>query len=224
MACASFNATEKSTTEEIQKLSKETKAKIEKYLEGENSEKKKMECKFPLFFFMTNTTPEYTLTMCHNITETTTPPEPLPGKGYSKTPDVFLKSCGKGEYYVRKFSGPGGDNQDKTWHEEVKKLQEEIDGEGLKYDNTIIYGMTNNTREETKDRQDSVMLKKADDSGKADETTTTAATTTTTASTTTTAAETTTKKEEPKGYSADKEEPKGYSADKEEEKKGYSDK
>ena len=42
--------------------------------------------------------------------------------------------------------------KDKTWHEEVKKLQEEIDGEGLKYDNTIIYGMTNNTREETKDR------------------------------------------------------------------------
>ena len=29
-----------STTEEIQKLSKETKAKIEKYLEGENSESK----------------------------------------------------------------------------------------------------------------------------------------------------------------------------------------
>ena len=42
--------------------------------------------------------------------------------------------------------------KDKTWEEEVKKLQEEIDGEGLKYDNTIIYGMTNNTREETKDR------------------------------------------------------------------------
>ena len=42
--------------------------------------------------------------------------------------------------------------KDKTWNEEVKKLQEEIDGEGLKYDNTIIYGMTNNTREETKDR------------------------------------------------------------------------
>ena len=42
--------------------------------------------------------------------------------------------------------------KDKTWNEEVKKLQEEIDKEGLKYDTTIIYGMTNNTREETKDR------------------------------------------------------------------------
>ena len=38
------------------------------------------------------------------------------------------------------------------WAEERNKLQKDIEKDELKFDTTILYGMTNNTREETADR------------------------------------------------------------------------
>jgi len=161
MVCSDESLTdeERQSSELMAKRYKDIFMRLFAYISGENSNRQRFEMTAPVFCFnhMDSSYVTDRIAMCFWMTQDMKEqiPEPLPNSSVKKW------KMERSKFFVRRFAGPGGSQQDLVWGEETKKLVKGLTSLGMleKTDKHLLLSSSYNPPWETEGRRDEVMLR-----------------------------------------------------------------
>jgi len=159
MACTEKVVKGKLTVADMEQGFKLLFIRLFSYLKGDNGKKERLEMTAPVFA-MTHLDSSYRpdrIGMCFWLTQDVESlvPEPLASS------TVFLWRMEPTKFLVRRFSGPGGEDQREVWSKEAERLAESLKTLGLleKTDRRLLVFSSYQAPWQKKDRRDEVLLR-----------------------------------------------------------------